>query len=271
MRRFCMGNSSHTQTFMTHARHFLIAIAATSALSIGSTRALAQIVTNPASISYTAGNSYITDNVNHLDWYRFDASNNTVGLSYNQVLASSFFSGWSVASLDQVQGLETQFGWKNDTPTSAGSTPNSGLTDAMSAFLGLTGTFFAPVPNGTLESRSIFGMTSDLFFIGPKTDVLTHNVTNSTDYKTIDLHGGNAFFFGDYVQGGFGFQTPDKTDNSTGTWLVRTAANCTAHDCTTVTPEPSSMLLVAAGLLGLGSVLRRRARTTPRLLPDCRQ
>lgn len=242
---------------ITNARRLAVACATAATLVLGSS-ASAQIVFNPASISYTAGNTFITDNVNHLDWYRFDNFNTTVGLSYNQVLASSFFEGWSVASLAQVQGLQAQFGWTADTPTSPGLTDNFFLTDAMSEYLGLTGTFYAPVGIASLVTYSIYGMTSDAFYTGPDYSILTHNVTASLTYNYSHPREGD-FFYGDYVEGEFNIQQVDIEDSGTGTWLVRNSAGCRTRDCTTVTPEPASLVLLATGLLGLGFAARRRA------------
>ena len=124
------------------------------------TSARSAIVSNPASI--VDHGTYISDTVNHLDWYKFSNPATSVGLSFTaaNVIAGA---GWHFASLAQVQSLQAQFGWVMDTFDFASG--NAGLTAAMASYLGFTGVQSShPVSSPFLVTTvsSISAMTYDL-------------------------------------------------------------------------------------------------------------
>lgn len=253
-------------------KQYILAIAALAASALFSASAQAGIVFSPASI--VDHGSYITDTVNNLDWYKFSNSDNTVGKSYNATLAEFSPLGWSSASISQVQGLETQFGWTADTFAKSGTTDNFGLSEAMASFLGYTSTFYTDggfFSDSTVRTDSISAMTNDTFFLF--SDVLNdydftkpfQQTTQSETYLDNSPRNG-LFFYGDYVNGNEGTQGSDVTDDFTGTWLTRTSSvpdpGCSpggAVPCDHELPEPTSMALFALGLAALASKRSRSA------------
>lgn len=114
-----------------------LALAAAALLAVPAAHA----AIDPAPAAIVDHGSYITDTAHQLDWYKFSNPANTLDVSYNASVAQFAPLGWPVASIDQVQGLQTQFGWSADTPF-AGLNDNFTLTYAMASFLGNTGVFF---------------------------------------------------------------------------------------------------------------------------------
>ena len=223
----------------------LAAVAASIAL-LAAPAAQASITYNPASI--VDHGSYVTDTVNHLDWYKFSNVDTTIGMSYDAALAHFAAGGWSGASIAQVQGLQGQFGWVADTPF-YGVNENFGLTSAMGALLGDMGTFFIDLGNGVQGDTSLEALTSDLFFANGSPDA-QHFVTTSRLRVFVDLHS-QKFFQGDFVQGDYAVQAGATIDPFRGVWLSRDA------DIPPVdVPEPGTLALFGISLFGL--LARRR-------------
>lgn len=208
----------------------------------------AGIVDQPASI--VDHGSYVTDTVNHLDWYKFSNAQSTVGLSFNAAQAQFSPLGWNVGSELQVQLLESQFGWVDDTP-SVGLNANYGLTYAMGDLIGYTSTFSQDGAFfSTTETRNIEALTTDVGFLlgDPKLYQLT---TFSQTIREKHLHGSTKFT-GDFVEVLHAFMASDATDAGIGTWLVRDSA-------IPPVPEPETYALLSLGLFGM-YVGRRRLR-----------
>lgn len=219
----------------------------------------AQVIYNPASIVSSSDGTYITDKANNLDWYRFDNLENTVGRSFAEVVASPLFSGWSAATLDQVQSLQAQFGWMSDTPFE-GYNSNIGLTNAMANYLGYTFNFFQPDDDSRIDA--IQAMTSDAYFLDGEH---YRGVTTSRFFRyTVS---GESIVTGDYVQGLMStLPRVTDVDIGTGTWLTRESKPSlpcggagAAVDCpVSVVPEPTAAVLLAVGVLGLALTPARR-------------
>lgn len=236
-------------------------LAAAAAFATGA--AHADIVSAPGSI--VSHGSYVTDTVDHLDWYRFDNAANTRDISFDAALASFAPLGWSAASLAQVQGLQTQFGWFADT-AGTGINANFSLTDAMAGYLGYTGVFFTFGDGlaGT-GNHQIRAMTGETFYTGADLTVPQQQITLAESFDSTDARA-QTFLTGDHVSGDDGIQGRATATLGTATWLVRASMNdggCThsavACDIPTITPvpEPETWALTAMGLIGL-FVRRRR-------------
>ena len=242
----------------------LLAAAITLAASLAAPTAQADIVTAPPGV--VNHGSYITDTVNHLDWYRFDNVANTRDISFDAALAEFTPLGWSAASLDQVQLLQAQFGWVADTPF-WGLNSNYGMASAMADYLGYTGVDFTfdGALAGTTDYR-ISAMTSETFYFDSNPTTPMQMLTFDSFHRDTDAHGQNDFT-GDFVEAAHALQGRGVSTMSVGTWLTRASINDTG--CGRVAPgncgvggippvpEPETWLLTGAGLIGL---LMRRNR-----------
>lgn len=240
------------------ARTRLVAIAAAALLA--ASLAHADIVYAPLSI--VNHGSYITDTVDHLDWYRFDNAVNTLDISFDAALAAFAPLGWGAASLSQVQGLQGQFGWVSD------SDPNFSLTDAMAGYLGYTGTYFTfGIGLESERVQQLRAMTSETFFIGADLTGPYQQLTLSETFQSIDADG-QSFLSGDVVAGDDGVQLHSQAGDGVGTWLVRASASgdgcgrastapCDIPPIPPV-PEPETWALTAVGLVGM--LMRRHRR-----------
>ena len=206
----------------------------------------------PASI--IDNGTYITDSANNLDWYKFDNSVTTIGMSYQQILDSSAFATWAPASLAQVQSLETHFGWAFDTPSTNGLNENFGLTDAMAGYLGYTSSFFALGTPDTERTDVIEVMTSESYFFFGSPDIY-QLVTTSRTFMVTDLHN-QSFFYGDYVEGGYRLQNVLTEDDSAGTWLVRTHQRDDGGPGRNVPGNSETLLLSCIGFAALAGFSR---------------
>lgn len=242
-----------------------VAIAASGTMLIP--LAQAGVIYNPATI--VDHGTYITDTANHLDWYKFSNAVNTIGWSKNNWLANSL-SGWSIANLAQVQGLETQFGWTTDTLTES-LNANFGLTEAMAGYLGHTVEFYSG-NNFTDGVHMIQAMTSETYFfwndVTQAYDDERLQVTTSQFFDSVDPSDGLQFLYGDYVDSEYAFRTPGDADELTGIWLSRASVDGgggAGVDCGRLAPcpvnqvpEPGSTCLVLLGLSGLAVFRRSR-------------
>lgn len=193
--------------------------------------------------------SFVTDTVNHRDWYKFSNADTTIGLSY--AAAANHFNplGWGTSSLAQVQSLQAQFGWLADTPTFS-LNANYALTAAMGGYLGTTGTFFTDEANGTREDVGIDAVTSDLSLFFENNVLLSKLSVSTSHYQGFtDLHQ-QQFFFGDFVEGTHAFQTATAVEPYVGVWLSR--------ESTAPVPEPGTWALFGLGIGFLGLFMRRR-------------
>ncbi|HZV65604.1 MAG TPA: hypothetical protein VFG03_11935 [Telluria sp.] len=238
-----------------------------AAISIAVLMPLAQagVIDHPASI--VDHGTYITDTVNQLDWYKFSNPVNTVGWSMDTWMGNAL-PGWSVASVNQVKGLEAQFGWTADTLVAWGD--NYGLTEAMATYLGHTYSFYSGdnLDDGTFMIQA---MTSDAYyFFNPATqdtDDLRYQVTTSQFFTEADGSGA-TLYFGDYVNSEFAFRKPGEADDPTGIWLSRASVEGgggAGVDCGRLAPCPDNQVgephSVWLSLLGLGGLVAfRRSR-----------
>ena len=242
----------------------LLAAATTLAASLAAPIAQADIVTAPPGV--VNHGSYITDTVNHLDWYRFDNVANTRDVSFDAALAAFTPLGWSAASLNQVQLLQAQFGWVADTPF-LGLNGNYGMASAMADYLGYTSVDYTF--NGALAGTTdyqISAMTSETFYFDSNPNTPMQMVTFDLFHLDTDAHGQN-FFTGDFVEADHALQGRGMSTLGVGTWLTRASiddtgcgrvapGNCGVGGIAPV-PEPETWLLTGAGLIGL---LMRRNR-----------
>ncbi len=224
----------------------------------------ADIVFSSASI--TDHGSYITDTVGHLDWYKFSNPTNTLDISFDAAIAQFAPLGWGAASLAQVQGLESQFGWTADTPDT-GFNVNYSLTGAMAELLGYTNQLFTfGIGFESFEVLQIRALTSEAFFSLPDFAGPFQQATLSEYFQTTDAHN-QVFFTGDHVLGDDGSTLHSLAEVGTGTWLVRNSSTI-GDGCVGVSaaacgippvPEPETWALTCLGLVGL-FIRRRRSR-----------
>jgi hypothetical protein len=254
------------------ARSLLVAISIATGM-LFAPLAQAAVVYNPATI--VDHGTYITDTANHQDWYKFSNAVNTIGWSVNAWMGANGQTGWSMASEAQVQGLEGQFGWLDDTKN-VSLDDNFGLTEAMADYLGHTGIFYTFGAN-TVETRLIQAVTSDVYFAW---DVATQDYTSekrgitTSQFYTMEDVDHQFYYWGDYVDGAYKLQGLAEQDGFTGIWLTRPSAEGggdPAGDCGRTAPcpsvdvsEPSSGTLLMFGLVVLGTLRRTRYATLPR-------
>lgn len=239
---------------------------ALSALTLLGASAQAGIVNNPGSI--IDNGTYITDTVNHLDWYKFSNDVSTVGMSYNAVLASPQFAGWYSADRGQVQGLQTQFGWSADT-SDFSNNENLGLTRAMATYVGYTAIeVFDQGNSDFIVSWLITAMTYDWRL--DSNSYVEQNVALS-EFQSFENTGtGSHVEYGDYIDGESSWQMELTKTEGIGTWLTRVSVETTPptcgnadHPCPNNVPEPTSITMVGLGLVGLVAKRKSiRAATT---------
>jgi hypothetical protein len=114
----------------------------------------------PSPSGFLVKESYLTDTATGLEWYKFDNSISTIGLSFREVTNnSSVFSamGWRPASVAEVSALWSRFGYKSDTDATPGTNENSGLADAVGSLLGYT--YQRDFPTGSFI-RNVIGLSS---------------------------------------------------------------------------------------------------------------
>lgn len=177
------------------------------------------IITNPASI--VDHGTYIADTTHNLEWLKFGQG--SVGLSFNQALATFGPAGWQAATQSQVRDLIAEFGSTTDTTAGGSSNANAGLTRALGSYLDYT--------EQTSTTDRILAM------YGPCIGSCLVN------YSEFDHNS----FFDDYVKVVAGLVDADVSFSQIGTWLIREASQV---------PEPTTLALIGVSLLGLG--FRRR-------------
>lgn len=233
------------------------ALVLTIAAAFAAPNAYAAIISNPASI--VDHGSYITDTVNQLDWYKFSNAQTTVGLSYQAAQAQFVPLGWKVAGLDEVQGLQAQFGWTADSPDSALNGTNFGLTYVMGAYLGTQ-----VVSIVEHDTPTAYHFLSAMTWNGICLTFCLQNLTESS-YFTTQI-GADSFVSYDYVNGNKEYRDPTLADGIVGTWLVRASqdnAGCepgASVPCENNVPEPASIALVGLGLAGILARQRRKSK-----------
>ena len=245
-------------TLFSSARAAAVATICAASLS---SNAHATIIAAPSSI--VDHGSYITDLVNHRDWYKFSNVASTNGESFEDALAQFGTQGWAGAAIADVQLLEAQFGWVSDTP-SYSANANFGLTQAMAGYLGYTAHYSfedGPVSDAYDDINAV---TSDLVFFGTQG---THLVSQSSTETFVDARG-NTIFFGDSVDGFHDTLSFGESNEIYGVWLTRESAAVIP-----AVPEPSEWAMLGFGLIGLSvrsRVIRNRSYSAaPGTIQDC--
>jgi len=216
-------------------RKSVTTLALAGLITVFTTSAGAGISNNPASI--VDHGTYITDTANGLDYLKFRS---TLGMSFNDAIATYASAGWQAATGTQVQSLEGQFGWVSDTPSiwGAGPTANAGLTDAVAGYLGYT--FYNTKPPTCCGNRGILATTADVRSSGTNWDAfLQIDVATNNLNDQVDIH---------YANGPLGAGATSGSISYQATWMVQT----------TPVPEPETYAMMLAGLCLLGFMGRRR-------------
>lgn len=209
-------------------------------ITVSTTSATASIINNPASI--VDHGTYITDTANGLDYLKFSF---TLGMSFNDAIATYASAGWQAATGAQVQSLEGQFGWVSDTPSiwGAGANANAGLTDAVAGYLGYT--FYNTTATTCCGNRGILATTADVRSPGTNwdsflmIDVITNNLNDQ-----VEIHYTNGI----YGTGDAGITSISMPNQAT--WMVQT----------TTVPVPAALWLFGSGLIGIFGVAKRKNR-----------
>jgi hypothetical protein len=202
-------------------------------MSICTISASATIISSPASIADHG--TYITDTANGLNYLKFAS---TLGMSFNDAVASYASAGWQAATGAQVQSLVGQFGWVSDTPSpDRNVNANAGLTDAVAGYLGYT--VYNTRPPTCCGNRAILATTVDYRSPGVNWDSLLQIdvVTNGLNDQ-VSMHYENSSSEG----------VKSQPLSWQATWLVQAAP----------VPEPETVAMLTAGLGVLGFVARRR-------------